>query len=200
MLRCAAEDAGSLLRRAASEGILYDCQRPRVRARQRADRPVGSDHQPSRAETFKRRLNVWPKLLCRPRSPVCFGDQTGQLAPDVGIGSQLLEVRSPGLIAAPLDVGFPEVVEHESLAGKRANEVDDFRQLSSVDQHVVRQAVALEPPSPRRNASDDRNPGSSDCTTWRTPRSLGWAEIRSSSASTAGDWRSTQPITPAMNG
>ena len=51
-------------------------------------------------------------------------------------------------MAATLDVRFPEVVEHESLAGKRANEVDDFRQLSGVHQHVVRQAVPLEPPEP----------------------------------------------------
>ena len=173
-----------------------------IARRERAHRPVRSNHQPIGAETVERGVHIAAELRRRParasaprsRAPTASHRRSGA-PPSADDRAATRRTRRSECPACRDDRARTATV------GKAAANSIGLGQLTRIDEDVVRQARALERARCRVGTPDrSRKPSGSAWTMWRTPTSFGCVRDASICASTSGACRSTQPTTPAMNG
>ena len=109
-----------------------------VAGREGANRPVGAEHQPSRAEAVQQVIHVGAERRGR-RRRAGFGDQTGQLAGQVGQRGHLGGQPGPRLEPVLADLRLAAVIEHEPHIVQLGGHPQGGGQLSRADQQVVDQ-------------------------------------------------------------
>src|SRR5690349_4769177 len=123
--------------RLARQEFRNEAVSPGITACQQAYRPVGSEHQPVRAEAMPGGLEVRPAIIRLPVLPVSLGGQSRQLAEHVGQRSELMHLSRPWLQLSRLDLRLRDVVENESLVGIAFRQLDGRWQLTRIDKDVV---------------------------------------------------------------
>src|SRR5215469_18772294 len=89
-----------------------------VAGSQQADRPIRPEHQAIHTKHLKHQIQVRREVLSGPIPPVCFRNQTRNLAIDVFVFGKRAKMMGPGKMASFLDPGLGDVVDHERLAGE----------------------------------------------------------------------------------
>src|SRR6516225_3274071 len=77
-------------------------------------------------------------------TPIRFGDHSRELAVHVSIPRYLLHERGPSRAIPGLDLGLRQMVDDKWLFGKPGDQVERSRQVSRIDENVVRKPKLAE--------------------------------------------------------
>lgn len=115
-----------------------------VGAREKADGPIGAEHEAVRAKGLERDVEIRSEMLRLPKFPIGFRDEAGEFAKDVLILRERFDLRGPGFEALGFYFRLGEMVEDEALAGKAGSEFDGGGELAGIDEDVKGEAKLME--------------------------------------------------------
>ena len=103
--------------------------------------PVAAEHDAVEAEALDAVGDVGPQLVARPVLVVGLGRHAGNLAMDVALRCERLDVPAPGLGQPGLDAGLADVVEHEADVRALPDHLDHVGQMVVEDADVEAEVV-----------------------------------------------------------
>jgi hypothetical protein len=117
-----------------------ECDPARIARGQLRHRPITTEHHAVESETIDSVRDIGSDLSFGPCRMVGFGNHSGNLAPDIGIGGNGAKFARPRLPLTYPNGGFPDVVEHKGDLRTAPDQLRGFGKLRVEHAQIEREA------------------------------------------------------------